>query len=91
MRKLLVGLSVLLLSCNNPSDSDCTAGSAPSAPHGTPDDQSTYSGSDGYRSVTYTYDCHNGKYISYTYVRMDNCSNYELDSTYESDGICKIK
>lgn len=89
MKKLLVGLSVLLLaSCNSPSNTDCNPGSTPGPPHGTPDDQSTYSGSDGYRSVSYTYYCHNGQYISYTYIRTDGCSNYELDSTYESDGIC---
>jgi hypothetical protein len=60
----------------------------PPPPHGTPDDTSTYNGPDGYVSVTYTYYCLSGQYVSLTYVRVDECSEYVLESDYKSDGIC---
>lgn len=91
MKKLIVGFSALLLISCSTTGEDCNPGSKPGAPHGTPDDVSNYEGSDGYRSVTYTYNCHNGQYVSYTYVRSDACSDWQQDSKYTSDGICKSK
>lgn len=82
MKILLLPLCLLFASCGIL----CDPGSEPS--RSGYDDMSRYSGSDGYESITYTYYCQGGKYKSYTYIRKDSCSKYELDSTYESSGIC---
>ena len=74
-------LSYLLVGCCNP-------GSEPGPPYGPADDVSRYDGSDGYKSIDYTYYCKNGKYISVTYVRKDECSDYGKDSEFTSSGIC---
>jgi len=74
-------LSFIVVGCCNP-------GGEPSAPYGTADDVSRYDGSDGYKSIDYTYYCKNGKYISVSYVRKDACSDYGKYSEYTSSGIC---
>lgn len=66
----------------------CNSGSEPGPPYGPANDVSTYDGGDGYKSIDYTYYCKNGKYISVTYVRKDECSNYNKDSEFTSSGIC---
>lgn len=85
MKKLLFVCIILLgiFSCEILCDD-----STPGAPYGTPDDTSVYIGSDGYKSITYTYYCKNGKYISVDYTRIDACSYYKK-SEYTSSGICK--
>ena len=65
--------------CNEPD---------PKPPYGTPDDVSTYDGTDGYRDITYTYYCYNGKYVAVSYTRDDACSPYQK-SEYVSSGICQ--
>jgi len=66
----------------------CDPGGEPSPPYGAADDISRYEGSDGYKSIDYTYYCKGGKYISVTYIRKDACSDYNKDSEYSSSGIC---
>ena len=55
-------------------------------PKGTPDDTSTYNGSGGYQSVTYTYYCLNGQYQSITWTRVASCAAWEK-SVYTSNCI----
>ena len=84
MKKLLLILLIpLFMSCEK-GGLGCNR-KYPKAPHGTPDDQSEYT-SDGYRSITYTYYCYNGKYLSYDYSSVD-CGGWDK-SVYESTGIC---
>ncbi len=84
MKNLLILLTFFMFSC---SVLDCDK-PTPKPPHGTPDDQYEYVSNDGYKSVTYTYYCHGGQYKSYTYTRMDLCSNWDED-VFTSSGICK--
>lgn len=86
MRKMIfVLLAVFCLSC----DSSFTCDEPdPKAPYGTPDDMSVYNGSDGYKSITYTYFCRKGQYVSVTYTRVDLCTMYER-SDFVTSGICK--
>lgn len=86
MKKLIfLSLIVFCLSCetalmcNEPD---------PKAPYGTPDNTSVYNGTDGYKSITYTYYCRSGQYVSVTYTRVDACTPYER-SDYTTTGICK--
>ena len=65
----------------------CNKDSEPSPPYGTPDDISHYS-NNAYKSVTYTYYCHNGEYISVSYVKEDCYSSYNKGSDFRSNGIC---
>ena len=78
---LIMSLSFITIGCCNP-------GYEPNPPYGKPDDTSRYSGSDGYKSIDFTYYCHNGQYVSVTYVRKDACSDYKKDSEFTSSGIC---
>jgi len=55
-------------------------------PEGTPDETSTYTGDDGYKSVTYTYYCWNGKYRAITWTRTVKCGSWHK-SEYTSDCI----
>ena len=66
----------------------CKPGDEPKGPYGNADDVSRYDGSEGYKSIDFTYYCKNGKYISVTYIRKDACSDYSKDSEYTSSGIC---
>lgn len=66
----------------------CNSGSEPGPPYGAADNVSRYDGGSGYKSVDYTYYCYRGKYVSVTYVRADECSDYVKDSEFTSDGIC---
>lgn len=66
----------------------CNPGSEPGAPYGTPDDVTRYDGSNGYKSVDYTYYCLNGEYVSVNYVRIDACSDYQEQSIFRTGGIC---
>lgn len=66
----------------------CNPGSEPGPPYGKPDDVTRYSGSNGYESIDYTYYCLGGEYVSVTYVRIDECAEYVLDSTFRTSGIC---
>ena len=56
------------------------------APKSRPDDTSTYDGSGGYKSVTYTYYCLSGKYQSITWTRIETCGIWKK-STYTSSCI----
>ena len=79
-RLLAMGFLVLILmSCEEQCDS------VPGAPYGNPDDVTEYSSGD-YKSVDYTYYCHNGKYESITYSRS-GCDKWEK-SVFTSSGIC---
>jgi hypothetical protein len=81
---MLIAISLNMIGC-------CEAGSEPGAPYGNADDVSRYSGSEGYASITYTYYCRNGQYVSVTYIRKDDCSDYEKESEFTSSGICPSK
>ena len=59
---------------------------APAAPYGTPDNYSWYN-SRNYNTVTYTYYCRNGKYLSITYTNTEGCRWDRSD--FVSTGICK--
>ncbi len=83
---ILFCLAFTLSSCTK--EDKCYPGGEPAAPYGTPDDVSRYEGTDGYRSVDYTYYCYGGKYVSVSFVRKDACSDYEKYSEYTSGGIC---
>ena len=86
MKKLIfVFLIAALFSCDNSFTCDEPD---PKPPYGTPDDYSVYNGSDGYRSITYTYFCRNGQYIAVTYTRDDACSTFLRDD-FTTSGICK--
>jgi len=86
MKKLIfVLLTVVCLSCD--SAFMCNEPD-PKPPYGTPDDMSVYNGSDGYRSITYTYFCRNGQYVAVTYTRDDACSTFLRDD-FTTSGICK--
>ncbi len=66
----------------------CSEGSVPGAPYGSPDDVTDYAGTGGYASRTYAYYCLNGKFVSVTYTRLDDCSDFEKTSEYKTGGIC---
>jgi len=68
-------------------DIDCSRGEYPKPPLGNPDDWFDYHGSDGYRSVSYIYYCHEGRYKHFTYVSEDSCDEWELENEIYSD--CK--
>jgi len=58
----------------------------PFPPYGEPSSTSVFK-SDGYESLSYTYNCYSGKYIVVTYIMSD--SKWEQKSVYETDdGIC---
>lgn len=66
----------------------CSPGGEPGPPYGTPDDITRYSGSNGYKSIDYTYYCLGGEYVSVDYVRADGCSDYTEQSIFRTGGIC---
>ncbi len=66
----------------------CDRGSRPDPPYGPADDTSSYSSGD-YQSVSYTYYCLSGQYVSVDYVSTDGCDKWHEDSRYTSDGICR--
>ena len=57
-------------------------------PFPNPDDLSKHNSSSGYQARTFTYNCLNGKYQTFTYSRDTHCEDYSLEDTFESDGIC---
>lgn len=84
MKKLIliatIFMSLAMVGCKK---EECKA---PAAPYGTPDNYSWYNGSN-FNSVTYTYYCLNGKYVSVTYNNTEGCRWDRSD--YTSTGICK--
>lgn len=86
MKKLIfLLLAVICFSCESPfmcNEPD------PKAPYSSPDDVSIYNGTDGYKSITYTYYCRSGQYVAITYTRDDACTPYER-SEFITSGICK--
>ena len=101
MKKLLFILSLVLIFSCEPKDSrnaddtedkplelpPCISSTYPIAPYASPDDKTTYV-SDDYRTITYTWYCRSGKYISITYTQVESCAAWDK-SEYTSDGICK--
>lgn len=73
-----LGCAVLLGAC-------CNAGDEPAAPYANPDDTIRSKGSDGYATVTYLYHCRNDRFVSVTYLRQDDCSNYEKSGEFTSE------
>jgi hypothetical protein len=82
MKKLLALLLVVVLSTIS-CKKECNF---PVAPYGSPDDVSEFH-SNGYNSITYTYYCRNGRYVSVTYTQDDGCTFKK--SEYTGTGICK--
>lgn len=80
---VLIVLSLIFLTSCEEGGIFCP--SVPS-PKGNPDDTSTYDGGGGYKTVTYTYYCLDGKYQSITWTRTEKCSSWEK-STYTSSCI----
>lgn len=66
----------------------CEAGDEPAAPYPEPDDTIRSSGSEGYATVTYVWFCRNEQFVSVTYVRNDECSDYEKEAEFTSEGQC---
>ena len=80
---IILMLAILYSGC----DDLCSRGDYPMPPLGDPDDWCDYHGRDGYRSVTYTYFCHQDRYKSFTYISEDSCDEWELESEFYSDCI----
>jgi len=75
---LLLIISILMVSCECPEK--------PDPPYGPYDDYSNYDGSDCYKSISYIYYCHNGRYRNISYTRSECCSEWEK-SSYTSNCI----
>lgn len=84
MKTLIVILPLIALMAGG----CCSAGSEPGPPYGTPDDVQRFYGTNGYATIDYTYYCLGGEYVSVAYLRIDDCSDYEENYVYRSDGIC---
>lgn len=89
-RSLLIIIPVVigLVWLSNYAQEICEETPDPPPPYGIPDDRSFYEDGEGYRSVTYDYDCYRGNYVSITYIRPSKCADFEMDSRYTSEGRC---
>ena len=87
MKKLIIILTVLLgtLFLTSCEEGGVFCPGVPS-PTGTPDDITTYDGGGGYKTVSYTYYCLNGKYRSITWTRTEKCGSW-AKSEYTSNCI----
>jgi len=85
MKKMILIISIVLLSLQACNTDDRICFGSPSPPYGTPDDVEKYE-TKNYESITYIYYCYNGKYISVTWSKYgDECWE---KSEYTSSGIC---
>lgn len=83
MKKLIFILGFLFLIACEEGSLLCPA--VPDPPYGKADDTSVYEDG-GYKTVTYTYYCYNGKYQAITWTRTEKCGSWSK-STYTSDCI----
>ena len=82
---------IIISGCDKVTDVICPENEAPGPPYGTPDDKDTYTSTNGYKSVTYTYYClasKGNKYVSITYTRTKDCEPWKQTSEFTSSGIC---
>lgn len=66
----------------------CEAGDEPPPPYANPDDTIRSSGSDGYATVSFVWYCLNEQFVNVTYVRDDDCSDYEKEAEFTAEGMC---
>lgn len=74
----VIGCAALIGAC-------CNAGDEPAAPYPNPDDTIRSKGTNGYATVTYLYHCRNDRFVSVTYSRQDDCSDYEKSGEFTSE------
>lgn len=84
MKKQLITAALLVAVAFASCKKECQY---PAAPYGTADDVSEFN-SGSYSSITYTYYCRYGKYVSVTYTKEDGACSFKK-SEYTSTGICK--
>lgn len=68
-------------------DKPCVSSNYPASPYSNPDDKTTYVSGD-YKTITYTWYCKNGKYVSITFTQVKACAEWDK-TTFSSNGICK--
>ena len=83
----IVAISMIAASLCLFAGACCKAGPEPGPPYANPDDVNRFTAGD-FASITYTYYCLNGRYVSIDYNRADECSDYEESSRFTSSGIC---
>ena len=91
MKKLFYAIPFLFLIVFSGCDILCPEEKEPGSPYGTYDDKDTYTSTDGYKSITYTYYClysKGKKYVSVTYTRTKDCEPWKQTSEFTSSGIC---
>lgn len=72
IKNLIIGL-LLLVMCSCAVYDNVNKNDPPNPPYGSPDDTVVYNGVD-YKTITYVYNCYNGKYLAVSFTCTGNPS-----------------